>query len=66
MSEQIEVRHVCGRYPRHSHATLQSENIEVRVEEIARVFRIHVDDTAHEEMWLELVVEVMEDRRDES
>jgi hypothetical protein len=53
---ELHVRHVVGRYPRGG--ALKSENAEVQVYEVARVFRIRIDDAQHPGMWMELVVEV--------
>lgn len=56
-SEAVVVRHVRGRYPNRP-AVLRSENIEATVTEIARVYRVRIDDLEHPEMWLEIVLEV--------
>ena len=53
---ELQVRTVVGRYPRGG--PLKSENVEVQVYEVARVYRIRIDDAQHPEMWMELVVEV--------
>jgi hypothetical protein len=54
---EIIVRSVRGRYPRR--ARLRSENIvATSVREVARVYRIRLDDSSHRDFWLELTVEV--------
>ena len=56
MRRELHVRAVRGRYPgRH---LLRSDNIVASVSEIARVYRVRLDDDAHPDMWLELVLEV--------
>ena len=57
MPQEIVVRNVNGRYPRGS-APFHSENILASVTEIARVFRIRLDDAEHPDAWLEITVEV--------
>ena len=53
---ELHVRNVNGRYPRVG--KIHSENVEVQVFEVARLYRIRIDDADHPEMWLEIVVEV--------
>jgi len=53
---ELQVRNVVGRYPRGG--ALRSEDVEVQVFEMARVYRIRIDDAQHPEMWMELTVEV--------
>lgn len=53
---ELHVRHVVGRYPRGG--ALKSENVEVCVFEVARVFRIRIEDALHPGMWMEVTVEV--------
>ena len=53
---ELHVRNVTGRYPRVG--LIQSDNVEVQVFEVARLYQIRIDDADHPEMWLELVVEV--------
>jgi len=50
------VREVKGRYPHRG--VLRSENIVTSVEEIARVYRIRLDDQLHQDAWMEITVEV--------
>lgn len=52
----LHVRNVVGRYPHRG--VLRSENIVTSVQEIARVFRVRLDDESHPDGWLELTVEV--------
>lgn len=56
MQPELQVRNVVGRYPRCG--VMKSENIEVQVVEVARVFRIRIDDIRHPDAWFELTVEV--------
>ena len=53
---ELHVRRVVGRYPRGG--ALRSENAEVQVREVARVYRVRIDDAEHPEMWIELLIEV--------
>jgi len=55
MSIELHVRHVVGRYGR---GVLRSGNIQANVTEVARVFRIRLDDAANAEAWIEMTVEV--------
>ena len=56
MRRELHFRAVRGRYPgRH---LLRSDNIVATVCEVARVYRVRLDDDAHPGMWLELVLEV--------
>ena len=56
MRKELHVRAVRGRYPgRHA---LRSGNIVATVSEIARVYRVRLDDDVHPDMWLEIVLEV--------
>ena len=57
MPQEIVVRHVVGRYP-HGPAPFHSENIVASISEIARVYRIRLDDAEHPDAWLEITVEV--------
>ena len=54
MSE-LHVRSARGRYAR---GVLRPENVEAQVQEVGRLYRIRLDDAAHPEAWLELIVEV--------
>ena len=56
-TESVHVRHVAGRYPCEP-AMLRSENIETTVTEMARVYRIRVEDTENPDAWLEITLEV--------
>ena len=56
MHSELHVRNVRGRYPHRG--VLRSENITASITEVARVFRIRLDDDGHPDFWLELVVEV--------
>jgi len=68
----VHVRRVDGRYP-HCPGVLRSENIVASVTEIgpimnlsldasvteaARVFRVRLDDPAHDDFWLDIVLAV--------
>jgi hypothetical protein len=53
--QELFVRHVAGRYGR---GALRSQNVEATVTEVARVFRIRLDDTSDPSAWLEITVEV--------
>lgn len=53
---ELHVRRVVGRYPRGG--ALRSENVETQVFEVARVYRVRLDDAEHPEMWIELFIEV--------
>jgi len=55
-SPDLCVREVKGRYPHRG--ILRSENIVTSVEEVARIFRIRIDDNFHPDAWLEITVEV--------
>ena len=52
---ELVVRHVAGRYGR---GALRSQNVVTSVTEVARVFRVRIDDDANPEAWLEITVEV--------
>ena len=54
--DELVVRHVAGRYPRRG--VLRSGNIVASVTEVARVYRIRLDDAANPDAWLEITVEV--------
>jgi hypothetical protein len=53
--QELIVRHVAGRYGR---GALRSENVEATVTEVARVYRIRIDDASDPAAWLEITVEV--------
>ncbi len=53
--QDLHVRHVDGRYGR---GVLRSENIITTVTEIARVFRIRLDDEDNPDAWVEIIVEL--------
>jgi hypothetical protein len=55
--DQLIVCNVQGRYP-HGPAKLHSDNMEVEVEEVARVFRLRVDDLDNPDFWMEIVIEL--------
>ena len=57
MPHEIAVRHVIGRYP-HGPAPFRSENIVASVAEVARVYRIRLEDNEHPDAWLEITVEL--------
>ena len=52
---ELIVRHVAGRYGR---GPVRSQNIVASVTEVARVFRVRIDDDANPDAWLELTIEV--------
>ena len=52
---ELVVRHVAGRYGR---GAVRSQNIVTSVTEVARVFRVRIDDDANPDAWLELTIEV--------
>jgi hypothetical protein len=54
-ADGLHVRHVTGRYGR---GALRSDNIIATVTEVARVFKVRLDDQANPDAWLELTVEV--------
>ena len=54
-SQELHVRQVVGRYGR---GPLRSGNIVATVTEIARVYRVRIDDSANPDAWLELTIEV--------
>jgi len=53
---ELQVRNIIGRYPRGD--LMRSDNVEVQVFEVARIYRIRIDDAEHPEMWMEITVEV--------
>jgi len=70
-SRELCVHRVAGRYPHQRGAILRSENIvatvtevgpilhlglDASVVEVARIFRIRLDDSAHEDGWTEITV----------
>lgn len=57
-SDSVHVRRVEGRYPYGPAPVFRCENIEVTVEEVARVVRVRVEDAEHPDMWLEITLEV--------
>lgn len=54
-SQDLNVRNVRGRYGR---GVLRSRNILATVQEVARVYRIRLDDAANPDAWLEITLEV--------
>jgi hypothetical protein len=52
----LNVRNCIGRYPHRG--IFRSENIVASVQEIARVFRVRLDDEAHPDAYLEVTIEV--------
>ena len=60
MPQEIIVRNVTGRYP-HGPAAFRGENIVASVSEIARVYRIRLDDSENLDAWMELTVEISGD-----
>ncbi len=54
-SQELHVRQVAGRYGR---GPLRSGNIVATVTEVARVYRVRIDDSANPDAWMELTIEV--------
>lgn len=58
MRDILQVRQVCGHYPTECESELCSDNIEVTIQELARVFCVRLEDTAHPEMVMEIILEI--------
>ena len=56
MAQDLVVRNVSGRYP--LRGVLRGSNVVATVEEVARVYRIRLDDAANPDAWLEITVEL--------
>lgn len=52
---ELCVRNVVGRYGR---GPLRSQNITAQVTEVARVYRVRIDDAGNPDAWLEITIEV--------
>ena len=56
MPQDLVVRHVAGRDP--LRGVLRGSTVVATVEEVARVYRIRLDDAAIPNAWLEITVEL--------